>query len=122
MKSLLIVLSVCLAIHSQVFAQDIPQTVNVKAGDITGLINAINEANASTGPSTIFIVKGDDGETEFIFSEPAPGFDNALPDITTRISIFGSTGVIDPAFRTTVAATGKFRLVKVTGDKCYWLC
>ena len=115
MNSRFLIIFFCAFASSQIFAMDVPQTVDVKAGDTAGLINAINEANVGTGANIIFIVKGDNDETEFVFSEPAAGFDSALPDITSKISFFGSSGV-NPAFRTTIDATGMFRLFKVTGD------
>jgi len=56
---------------TQVCAQEVAPEILITAGDTQGLIDAINKANEGTGPEKIFIRKGPDGESEFIFTGPA---------------------------------------------------
>jgi predicted outer membrane repeat protein len=90
--------------------------VDVRAGDVDGLRDAILAANAGQGPKLIIIIPGPNGETEFEFDDTSPGYQSALPDVTSEIIIqrdWDFPGKV--SFTTSLGKSGEFRLFKVTG-------
>ena len=83
--------------------------VLVTGGDEAGLIDAIEYANLQPGDVEVLIqVTG--SEDEFVFTEGYQGTENALPVITSRLSI-NYKGEI----RRGVASVGPLRLARVSG-------
>lgn len=77
-----------LMVVSQFYVSQVAAQASVRAGDVQGLIAAIENGNMSSEPFYITIIPVIDGSTDaFIFTEPYMNGDSALPPIIGDIII-----------------------------------
>lgn len=85
-----------------------PLTLNVRCGDVAGLITAVNQANANPDGGTISLAH------RCVYRFTAGIGSNALPPITSRVTIKGHDSSLIRS--TTVAPTFRLLNVAPTGD------
>jgi predicted outer membrane repeat protein len=96
-----------------IYTNGITNTVTVQAGDNNALIEAIEIANNSTGPTRIVVIPGPNNETVFTFTQAYMGTDNALPVITSDIVIFPGNGINTKITLKRDPTAANFRLAEV---------
>ena len=96
-----------------IYTNGITNTVTVQAGDNNALIEAIEIANNSTGPTRIVVIPGPNNETAFTFTQAYMGTDNALPVITSDIVIFPGNGINTKITLKRDPTAANFRLAEV---------
>ncbi len=85
------------------------EVFNVSAGDVTGLINAINQANSNGQSNTINLTLNG----TYTLQQSVDGF-NGLPAITGPLVINGNGATLQ---RAVAAGTDDFRLLEVQGGQ-----
>jgi hypothetical protein len=88
-------------------------THEIPNGDVTALIDAINDANGTGGPDTIELAEG--GTYTLTAADNDTDGPNGLPSITSEITINGNNATIQ---RSSVGGTPEFRILHVgsSGD------
>ena len=88
----------------------------IAAGDVAGLVNAIELANAEPGPDRIFLAP----HASYVFKAPAPGHPHlALPRISDDLDLVGNRAILRryaerPFSHLEVAPGARLRLVDIT--------
>ena len=92
----------------------------VVAGDVEGLRDAINEANAADTFTIINIIIEDDGITDFVFEDFDPQTGTALPDISANVAIQRAFQPeftdVKLTFRPSEELKGEFQLVRIRDE------
>jgi hypothetical protein len=107
--------------YGPVFTVVCPTTVNVADGDVSGLIAAINAANANLGPDIINLAPGGTYTLTAVAEDDGYWGPTGTPYIRTEIAINGNGATIQrssdaatPAFRILFVFVGNLTLDRVT--------